>query len=106
MLRNVIYLSLHSLSAMDDPTTAAQSAQPQPDNATAATESAAPTQAPLSPTANPVAEAPGSPQEPPPSFVKLAMRNMVKKGGKSLFHFSLTTAALLGLLVGLAYLTR
>jgi len=25
-----------------------------------------------------------------PSFVKLAMRNMVKKGSQSLFHFSLT----------------
>lgn len=47
-----------------------------------------------------------TPSEAPPSFVKLAMRNMVKKGGKSLFHFSLTTAGLLGLLVGLAYLTR
>ncbi|MBU6229043.1 MAG: DUF3285 domain-containing protein [Cyanobacteria bacterium REEB459] len=42
----------------------------------------------------------------PPSFVKLAMRNMVRKGGKSLWHFFLTTIALLGLLVGLAYLTR
>lgn len=47
-----------------------------------------------------------SPAEAPPSFVKLAMRNMVKKGGKSLFHFSLTVTALLSLLVGLAYLTR
>jgi hypothetical protein len=46
------------------------------------------------------------PTDPPPSYVKLAMRNMVRKGGKSLFHFSLTTVALLGLLVGLAYLTR
>ncbi|MGB3309429.1 MAG: DUF3285 domain-containing protein [Nodosilinea sp.] len=44
--------------------------------------------------------------EAPPSFVKLAMRNMVKKGSKSLFHFSLTVTALLSLLVGLAYLTR
>ena len=26
-------------------------------------------------------------QEPPPSYIKLAMRNMVRKGGKSLFHF-------------------
>ena len=40
------------------------------------------------------------------SYVKLAMRNMVKKGGKSLFHFALTATALLGVLVGLAYLTR
>jgi hypothetical protein len=31
---------------------------------------------------------------------------MVKKGGKSLFHFSLSAIGLLGLLVGLAYLTR
>ncbi|MEO0869353.1 MAG: DUF3285 domain-containing protein [Cyanobacteria bacterium J06642_11] len=44
--------------------------------------------------------------EPTPSYVKLAMRNMVKKGGKSLFHFFLTTMGLLGVLVGLAYLTR
>jgi len=44
--------------------------------------------------------------EPKPSYVKLAMRNMVRKRGKSLQHFFLTTAALLGLLVGLSYLTR
>ncbi|MEM9772368.1 MAG: DUF3285 domain-containing protein [Cyanobacteria bacterium P01_D01_bin.73] len=44
--------------------------------------------------------------EPPPSDIKLAMRNMVKKGSKSLQHFGLTVAALLGVLVGLAYLTR
>jgi Protein of unknown function (DUF3285) len=45
--------------------------------------------------------------EPPqPTFVKLAMRNMVRQGGKSLFHFMLTTIALLGLLVVLSYYTR
>jgi Protein of unknown function (DUF3285) len=44
--------------------------------------------------------------EAPPSYVKLAMRNMVRQGGKSLFHFALSTIGLLGLLVGLAYLTR
>jgi len=49
---------------------------------------------------------PGEPAEPAPSYVKLAMRNMVRKGGKSLFHFALTTAGLIGLFVGLAYLTR
>jgi hypothetical protein len=59
----------------------------------------------------PTVESPLTPQPPtapeaPPSFVKLAMRNMVRKGGKSLFHFALTTVALLGLLVGLAYLTH
>jgi Protein of unknown function (DUF3285) len=41
-----------------------------------------------------------------PTFVKLAMRNMVSKGSKSLFHFALTTVGLLGLLVGLAFVTR
>ena len=54
----------------------------------------------------PTPEAPASAPEPAPSYVKLAMRNMVKKGGKSLFHFSLTAAGLLGVLIGLAYLTR
>ena len=45
-------------------------------------------------------------QQPPPSYVKLAMRNMVRKGGTSLYHFALTAFGLLALLVGLAYLTR
>ncbi|MEM1367552.1 MAG: DUF3285 domain-containing protein [Cyanobacteria bacterium P01_H01_bin.15] len=44
--------------------------------------------------------------EPPPSYVKLAMRNMVRKGGKSLWHFFLSATGLLGVLVGLSYLTR
>lgn len=44
--------------------------------------------------------------EPQPSYVKLAMRNMVRKGGKSLKHFALTTIGLLAVLVGLAYITR
>ncbi|MGL4620281.1 DUF3285 domain-containing protein [Chroococcidiopsis sp.] len=44
--------------------------------------------------------------EPRPSYVKLAMRNMVKKRGTSLKHFALTTIGLLALLVGLAYITR
>jgi Protein of unknown function (DUF3285) len=43
---------------------------------------------------------------PQDSYVKLAMRNMVRKSGTSLQHFALTTLALLGLLVGLAYLTH
>lgn len=46
------------------------------------------------------------PTTPPPSYVKLAMRNMVRKRGKSLKHFFLTTIALLAVFVGLAYLTR
>lgn len=47
-----------------------------------------------------------STEEGAPSYVKLAMRNMVRKGGKSLFHFGLSAIGLLGLFVGLAYLTR
>jgi Protein of unknown function (DUF3285) len=45
-------------------------------------------------------------KERPPSYVKLAMRNMVRKGGTSLYHFALSAIGLLALLVGLAYLTR
>lgn len=44
--------------------------------------------------------------KPQDSYVKLAMRNMVKKRGISLKHFFLTTFALLGFLVGISYLTR
>ncbi|MCA1995256.1 MAG: DUF3285 domain-containing protein [Coleofasciculus sp. S288] len=44
--------------------------------------------------------------EPQPSYVKLAMRNMVRKRGTSLKHFFLTTFGLLAVLVGLSYLTR
>jgi hypothetical protein len=58
-------------------------------------------------------EQPASPEpetvvtgEKPPGFVKLAMRNMVRKRGKSLQHFFLSTIGLLILFVGLAYLTR
>ena len=47
-----------------------------------------------------------APESPQDSYVKLAMRNMVRKSGTSLKHFGLTTLALLGVLVGLAYLTR
>ena len=43
---------------------------------------------------------------PKDSYVKLAMRNMVRKGRTSLKHFFLTTLGLVGLLIGLAYLTR
>jgi hypothetical protein len=44
--------------------------------------------------------------KPTDSYVKLAMRNMVRKGRQSLWHFFLTTVSLVGLLVGLAYLTK
>jgi hypothetical protein len=46
------------------------------------------------------------PSDPTDSYVKLAMRNMVKKRGISILHFSLTTLGLVALLIGLAYLTR
>ncbi|WP_082127259.1 DUF3285 domain-containing protein [Calothrix sp. 336/3] len=41
-----------------------------------------------------------------PSYVKLAMRNMVQKGRTSFKHFALTTVGLLAVFIGLAYLTR
>lgn len=47
-----------------------------------------------------------APKERPPSYVKLAMRNMVRKKGTSLKHFFLTTTALLAFLIGVSYLTR
>lgn len=47
-----------------------------------------------------------SPSEEQPSYVKLAMRNMVRKRGKSIVHFFLTTIGLLAFLVGISYLTR
>jgi hypothetical protein len=53
-----------------------------------------------------VAKSTSAETEPKPSYVKLAMRNMVRKGGTSLRHFALTTIGLLAVLVGLAYLTH
>lgn len=44
--------------------------------------------------------------EPKPSYVKLAMSNMVRKRGKSIQHFTLTLIGLLSLLIGISYLTR
>ena len=35
----------------------------------------------------------------PPSFIKLAMRNMVSKGSKSISHFSITFLVLIGILI-------
>ena len=42
----------------------------------------------------------------PPSFIKLAMRNMVRKGSKSLIHFSATFLILVGILILLATLGK
>lgn len=63
-------------------------------------ESSTPTQPPETPTPAPIKT------EPAPSYVKLAMRNMVRKKGISLKHFFLTTVGLLGFLIGMSYLTR
>ena len=43
---------------------------------------------------------------PPPSFVKLAMRNMVRKGRQSLLHFGLTAVGFLGFITLVAWLGR
>lgn len=58
-----------------------------------------PSEAPINPTSE-------TPTERPPSYVKLAMRNMVRKRGTSIFHFFLTATGLLAVLIGLSYLTR
>jgi hypothetical protein len=66
-----------------------------------------PTDHPVTPpTAEAIPAAASSESAPAPTFVKLAMRNMVYQGSKSIFHFALTTVGLLGLLVGLAFITR
>jgi hypothetical protein len=57
-------------------------------------------------TATATVEVPPTPEELKTKYVKYAMRNMVKKRGKSLQHFALSTVGLLALFVGLAYLTR
>ena len=42
----------------------------------------------------------------PPSFIKLAMRNMVRKGSKSISHFSITFLVLIGILIIVATLGK
>jgi hypothetical protein len=53
---------------------------------------------------DPVSEPPAS--EKNASFVKLAMRNMVRKGRQSLVHFGLTALGLSGFLLLIAWLGR
>ena len=43
---------------------------------------------------------------PPPSFVKLAMKNMVRKGRQSLYHFGLTTLVFVGFILLVAVLGK
>ena len=47
-----------------------------------------------------------TPTTPPPSFVKQAMRNMVRKGSKSLFHLGLTAVGFIGFILVVACLGR
>ena len=42
----------------------------------------------------------------PPSFIKLAMRNMVRKGNKSISHFFITFFILIGFLLLIATLGK
>jgi len=73
----------------------------------------------MSPPATPQIEGAGSPPPVPgsppagvgspvegSSFIKLAMRNMVRKGRQSLLHFGLTALGLTGFLVLIAWLGR
>ena len=43
---------------------------------------------------------------PPASFVKLAMKNMVRKGSQSLSHFGLTALGFLGFILLVAVLGK
>ena len=43
---------------------------------------------------------------PSPSFVKLAMKNMVRKGNQSLYHFGLTALGFLGFILLIAVLGK
>ena len=43
---------------------------------------------------------------PPPGFVKLAMRNMVRKGNQSVIHFGLTAIGFIGFILLLAILGK
>jgi hypothetical protein len=60
------------------------------------------------PTPPPVTEpaATAEPAEPAAGFMKLAMRNMVRKGRQSLVHFGLTAVGLVAFLVLVAWLGR
>jgi Protein of unknown function (DUF3285) len=61
---------------------------------------------PSSPEPAVATEIPPTPEQMKEKYVKYAMKNMVKKGSKSLQHFALSAIGLLSLFVALAYLTR
>ena len=64
------------------------------------------TETPISEAASAAETAPTVVPEPQPTYVKLPMRNKMRKDAKTNIHFPLTDTALLGLLVGLSFLTR
>ena len=49
---------------------------------------------------------PAAAPKPKDSYVKLDMRNMVRKSRQSLVHFGLTSLGLMAVLLGLAFLTH
>ena len=55
---------------------------------------------------SPSPTSPGPAAGAPASFIKLAMRNMVRKGSQSLLHFGLTALGLSGFLLLIAWLGR
>ena len=47
-----------------------------------------------------------SENKPSPSFVKLAMKNMVRKSNQSIFHFAITAMLFLLFIVSIAWIAR
>ena len=90
-----------------DTSPAANAAAPSDVPATATADTASyGAAAPAEPnTAGPSTAAP-RPPEPPPSCVKLAMRNMVRKGRQSLLHFGLTAVGFIGFILLVAWFGR
>ena len=91
------------------PSTSPEGSAAAPSEAPAAATAEAPSGAPAGTaelqTAAPQTAAPRS-AEPPPSFVKLAMRNMVRKGRQSLLHFGLTAVGFIGFILLVAWFGR
>ena len=86
------------------PSTSPEGSAAAPSEAPAAATAEAPSGAPAG-TAELQTAAPRS-AEPPPSFVKLAMRNMVRKGRQSLLHFGLTAVGFIGFILLVAWFGR
>lgn len=91
------------------PSTSPEGSAAAPSEAPAAATAEAPSGAPAGTAEPQTAElqtaAPRS-AEPPPSFVKLAMRNMVRKGRQSLLHFGLTAVGFIGFILLVAWFGR